>query len=286
MRIAVTGAAGQLGAELCSQLRRRGHELAAFSHSELDVCDIGNVFGTLGAFEPEAVAYCAAYTDVDGAERERERCMAVNAEGAENVARLCAAVGAKMLYPSTDFIFSGEGDIPWRVEDKPQPLNVYGESKLKGERAVLSALPRSFIVRTAWIFSAGGRNFVRSILNAARADKPLRVVDDQIGSPTYVPALAALMADMLESERYGVYHAVSSGPYVSRFELAREIINVAGMEREITAISSAELGAAARRPLNSRMDTGSLSEAGFAQLPDWREGIKYAVAALMEENNV
>lgn len=274
MRIAVTGANGRLGTSLLEILGHCGHDVVALSRSGLDVTNREAVERTLSELMPEVVIYAAAYTAVDAAEDDVEACMAVNARGAENVASICTSIGAKLVYPSTDYVFSGSGSQPHRTDDPVAPVNVYGVSKLAGERAVLSLVPRSFVIRTSWLFGFQGSSFVRSILNIASRGSPFGVVNDQIGSPTYTHDLATLIADMIVTDKYGLYHAVGSGSFVSKYEFAQEILRLAGMDTAMAfPVSSEKYGARASRPLNGRLETSSLSAAGFELLPDWRQSL-------------
>lgn len=273
MKILVTGAAGQLGFDVCRELAKRGIEHKGIDRSDLDICDKAAVREYLLAYAPEAVIHCAAYTAVDKAEDEPELCLAVNAGGTQNLAEVCKQLGAKLLYISTDYVFDGQGEQFYAVDDRPAPINIYGESKLAGERAVKNSLEKYFIVRTSWMFSCRGNNFVRTILGLAGVNKELGVVCDQIGSPTYAADLAKLLVDMVQTEKYGVYHASNEG-VCSWAEFAEEIFKLAGRKTVVKPVSSGEFAAKAKRPLNSRLSKKSLDEAGLGRLPDWQDALR------------
>ena len=289
MKIFVTGAGGQLGSDVLRCLRQRGHEVTGSFHrlpSEapedgirrigLDITDREAVFAAVRAERPEAVIHCAAWTAVDRAEapEAREAVFAVNADGTRYAAEAAESVGAKLVYVSSEYVFDGRGDRPWRPEDPASPLNVYGRSKLAGEEAVRAATARHFIVRTSWLFGANGENFIKTMIRLGKARDSVRVVDDQTGRPTYTKDLAELLADMAESERFGTYHASGEGTPVSRYGLCRECFRQAGLAAAVIPVSTAEFGAAgAVRPANSVLDTSKLVENGFAALPDWRDAV-------------
>lgn len=282
MRALVTGASGQLGRDAAEELRLRGCEVIALSHRELDITDRAAVQKLISASRPDAVIHCAAYTAVDAAESDVEKCFSVNASGTENIAAACQEAGAKLIYVSTDYVFDGSGETPWTPEAAPGPLNVYGGSKLAGERLAAAACGRLFIVRTSWLFGEHGSNFIKTILRLAESGKTLSVVSDQIGRPTYSKDLARLLCDMADSEKYGVYHACGSGDDASRFEIASEAVKIAGLTAAgLQAVTTAEYGAApAARPLNSRLDVSKLAQNGFEPLPDWRDAAKRYIKAI------
>lgn len=272
MKIMVTGATGMLGQDVVRALRRRGHICLGVSTADFDLLDGSAVRRAVQAFGPEAIIHCAAYTAVDQAESEPERCMAVNGTGTLNLVRAALAVDAKLLYVSTDYVFDGSGDAPWETAARPAPLNVYGLSKLQGEEAVRGLMTRFFILRTSWVFGHGGPSFVSTMLRLGRERSAVRVVDDQRGAPTFTEDLAALMADMIVTERYGVYHAANGG-CCSFAEFAREIMALSGSCCRVGKIASQDYPCAARRPLNSRLSMRSLDEAGFRRLPDWQDAL-------------
>ena len=271
MKILVTGATGQLGYEVCHILQERGVKYQGVNSTHFDIVDVVAVDAYIREYQPDAVIHCAAYTAVDSAESNCERCFAVNEKGTRNIAQACRAVDAKMLYVSTDYIFSGVGTKPYEVDDKAEPQNVYGASKLAGELAVQETLTKYFIVRTSWLFGRGN-NFIVNILQSARKKKMLSVVTDQIGSPTYAVDLAKLLCDMVESEQYGIYHATNEGS-CSRYELAQEVVRQAWMDVQVRPCITKEYSLPAARPLNSRLSRESLDIAGFARLPDWRDAL-------------
>lgn len=301
MKVLVTGVNGQLGYAVLRELLSRGQEAAGSGSSlqprgaelppdcpylPMDLRRPEQIRQTLELFRPDAVIHCGAWTAVDAAElpENRELVFAVNARGTEALAGFCGALGCKLLYVSTDYVFDGRGNRPWHPDlDLPRPLNVYGQSKLAGEQAVRRLAERFFIVRTSWLYGLNGDNFVRTMLRQGMGRKSVRVVKDQIGAPTYAPDLARLLADMIESERFGYYHAVNEGGFLSWAEFAGEIFRQAGLETQVVPVSTAEYGRSlARRPANSRLDTGKLSEAGFAPLPPWRDALDRYLALLSE----
>lgn len=287
MLVFVTGVNGQLGYDTVKELLSRGHRVigsgtaaecrCACEYCRLDITDTVAVNAALMRIKPDAVIHCAAWTAVDAAEDEenRGRVYAVNVDGTANIASVCSALDCKLLYISTDYVFDGQGDEPWRPDCRTYaPLNVYGRSKLEGELAVASTVERFFIVRTAWVFGVNGKNFVRTMLELGRTHDSLRVVDDQIGTPTYTPDLARLLADMIESEKYGYYHATNEGGFISWYDFAVEIFRQAGYSVEVISVSTAEYGLSkAARPFNSRLDKGKLMQCGFVPLPDWKDAL-------------
>jgi dTDP-4-dehydrorhamnose reductase len=260
---------------------------ARVPYAVLDITDADAVDRLLTEHAPDAVVHCAAWTAVDLAEmpENRDRVMAINVTGTENLARACKRVGAKMVYISTDYVFDGEGETPWKPDDKAYaPLNVYGESKLLGERAVTAQLDAYFIVRIAWVFGVNGKNFVRTMLQLSEKYPTLRVVSDQIGTPTYTFDLARLLADMLETDRYGYYHATNEGGYISWYDFACEIFRAAGKTVAVQPVTTAEYGVkGARRPFNSRLDKSKLTECGFVPLRDWREALGHYIGIITNE---
>lgn len=287
MLVFVTGVNGQLGYDTVKELLSRGHRVigsgtaaecrCACEYCRLDITDTVAVNAALMRIKPDAVIHCAAWTAVDAAEDEenRGRVYAVNVDGTANIASVCSALDCKLLYISTDYVFDGQGDEPWRPDCHTYaPLNVYGRSKLEGELAVASAVERFFIVRTAWVFGVNGKNFVRTMLELGKTHDSLRVVNDQIGTPTYTPDLARLLANMIESEKYGYYHATNEGGFISWYDFAVEIFRQAGYSVEVIPVSTAEYGLSkAKRPFNSRLDKGKLTQCGFMPLPVWKDAL-------------
>ena len=272
MRVLLTGYSGQLGHDAAAELTRRQIPFLGVTSREMDLTREAQVEAALADYRPDAVLHCAAYTAVDRAEEEPERCMAVNGDGTRHLARGCAALGAKLLYVSTDYVFSGEGTAPYEVTDPTGPLNVYGRSKLAGEDSVRELVARYFIVRTSWLMGRGN-NFVKTMLRMAESRRELRVVDDQIGSPTFTADLAPLLVELLQSDRYGVYHAANEG-FCSWAELAEETFRLAGRDAAVRRVTTEEYGARALRPKNSRLSQASLARAGFGPLPPWQESLK------------
>ena len=277
MKVLVTGARGQLGSDLMERLATRGHEAVGVDVAEMDITDERAADEVICACRPDAVMHCAAWTAVDAAEEpeNRERVRAVNALGTKYIAEACAKVGCRMMYISTDYVFSGQGEKPWEPDCADfAPLNWYGETKLEGERAVSSLLSNYFIVRIAWVFGAHGRNFIRTMLKLSETHDTLRVVDDQIGTPTYTWDLARLLVDMIETDKYGYYHATNEGGFISWYDFACEIFRQAGKATRVLPVSTQEYGLSrARRPMNSRLSKAKLLEAGFVPLPDWRDAL-------------
>lgn len=274
MKVLVTGINGQLGHDVMGELEKRGHEAVGVDIEEMDITDAACVRKVMTQTAPEAVIHCSAYTAVDRAEEEVELCRRVNAEGTKNVAEVCEELDCKLLYLSTDYIFSGEGERPWEPGDEPDPLNVYGLTKYEGEQEIKSRINKFFIVRISWVFGVNGNNFIKTMLRLGRENGAVRVVDDQIGSPTYTYDLAVLLVDMIETEKYGEYHATNEG-ICSWYEFAREIFAAAGMsEVEVTPVSSEEFPAKAKRPKNSRMSKEELVKNGFNKLPSWQDAVK------------
>ena len=289
MRVFVTGANGQLGKDVLDELNKRGHEIIAsdigetfflpYEYAALDITDKEAVTKVLKDSSPDAVIHCAAYTAVDAAEADADTAYLINAQGTANIAEAVKELDCRLLYVSTDYVFDGTGTLPWDPDCIDyHPLNVYGKSKLEGEKAVSSLLEKYFIVRTSWVFGTNGSNFVKTILKAAKTHDTLRVVNDQIGTPTYTKDLAALLSSMIETDRYGYYHATSSeeyeGGYISWYDFAKEICRQAGYDTKVIPVSTEEYGLSkARRPLNSRLDKSKLIKEGFASLSDWKDAL-------------
>ena len=273
MRILVTGVKGQLGHDVVNELAKRGHTPIGVDVEEMDITDSAAVEKEMKKEPLDAVIHCAAYTAVDAAEDNREICMRVNAEGTRNIARVCRELDLKMVYISTDYVFDGEGERPWEPDDPRDPLNVYGESKYQGELAVEEYLEKYFTVRIAWVFGVNGKNFIKTMLRLAESQKEINVVNDQIGSPTYTYDLAVLLVDMVETEKYGRYHATNEG-LCTWYEFAKEIFRQAEVDIRVNPVSSDEFPAKAKRPHNSRMDKRKLVRNGFRPLPPWQDALK------------
>lgn len=273
MRILVTGVKGQLGHDVMNELAKRGHTGIGVDVEEMDITDAKKVNEVIRASEVEAVIHCAAYTAVDAAEDQVELCRKINAEGTENIAKVCKELDIKMMYISTDYVFDGEGTRPWEPDDERHPLNVYGLTKYEGELAVEKYLDKFFTIRIAWVFGVNGKNFIKTMLKLSETHDELNVVDDQIGSPTYTYDLAVLLVDMIETEKYGRYHATNEG-LCSWYEFACEIFRQAGRGVKVNPVSSDEFPTKAKRPHNSRMDKSKLTENGFTPLPAWQDALK------------
>lgn len=286
MRVLVTGVKGQLGYDVVNELNKRNHEAIGVDVEEMDVTDEAAVYRVIGEAKPDAVVHCAAWTAVDAAEDpdNYDKVMKINALGTEYVARACKTLDAKMTYISTDYVFDGRGDEPWEPDCKDYaPLNVYGESKLSGEKAVAGLSDKFFIVRIAWVFGKNGNNFIKTMLKLSETRDVLRVVSDQIGTPTYTRDLARLLVDMIETEKYGYYHATNEGGYVSWADFAKEIFLQAGKSTRVIPVTTAEYGLSkARRPFNSRLDKSKLVASGFTPLPSWQDALKRYLAELNE----
>lgn len=283
MRVLVTGASGRLGREVCRELDRRGMEHLGPASAKLDIRSAAAVREALGAYRPDAVIHCAAWTAVDAAERAGNipLCRAVNVDGTANLAAACRGSGARLIHISSDYVFSGEGTAPWTPECADlRPVNVYGHSKLDAERAA-EAAEQWCVVRTSWLFGEG-ESFLRSLLHLARERDRVRVVSDQIGAPTFAPDLARLLVDLAVKGAGGVYHATNEGGYVSRYELAGEIFRLAGFSASLEPVTTAEFArpGAAPRPLNSRLDTTKLARDGFAPLPDRHDALRRYLARI------
>lgn len=278
MKVLVTGSKGQLGYDVIKELCSRRHEALCFDLPELDITDEVAVRAVFDRTEPDAVIHCAAWTAVDAAEESGNiaKVFAVNEGGTRNLAAACKRTGAKLLYLSTDYVFDGQGSTPWRADEtRFAPLNEYGRSKLAGENAVRELLQTYFIVRIAWVFGKNGNNFVKTMLRLSETHDTLRVVCDQVGTPTYTPDLARLLVDMIETDKYGVYHATNDGGFISWYDFASAIMEEAGKHTKVIPVTTAEYGLSkAARPFNSRLDKSKLKENGFEPLPDWRDALK------------
>ena len=274
MKVLVTGASGQLGHDVCLELERRAIPFCAPTSQEMDITDREAVLRCMEDTRPDAVIHCAAYTKVDLAEDEPEKCWAVNADGTRNIAEACRKLGSSMLYISTDYVFPGDGDRFYEPTDPVGPTNVYGRSKLTGELAVQRLLDKYFIVRISWVFGKNGNNFVKTMLRLAETRTELNVVCDQIGSPTYTADLAPLLCDMVQTEKYGIYHATNED-ICSWAEFAQEIFRLSGKDVAVHLISSSAYPAKAKRPLNSRLSKQCLQNSGFCRLPSWQNALKH-----------
>ena len=281
MKVLVTGVTGQLGFDVMRVLRGRGANVVGATRSDMPLNDPARARAFVSETRPDAVIHCGAYTAVDRAEDEQSLCHTINGTATGEIAAACEEIGAKLIYISTDYVFPGTGESFYETDDETGPCNVYGASKLAGERGLRSAMKsgRFFIVRTSWVFGAHGKNFIRTILGLARTRDALTVVDDQIGSPTYTADLAELLADMAESERYGVYHATNEG-VCSWAELAAEAIRLCGLRTRVTPVSSDMYPTKAVRPKNSRLSKASLDRGGFRRLPEWKDAVRRYLAEL------
>ena len=272
MKLLVTGVKGQLGYDVCKVLSARGIEHRGVDIEDFDITNVQATHDYIAAYRPDGVIHCSAWTAVDRAEDELEKVRAVNAEGPRNIASVCKEIGAKLVYISTDYVFPGTGDRFYEPDDPTGPLGAYGVTKLEGEQAVQALLERYFIVRVSWVFGKNGNNFVRTMLRLAETKSELNVVCDQIGSPTYTADLAPLLCDMVESEKYGVYHATNEG-ICSWAEFAEEIFRLAGKDVKVNPVPTSEYPTRAVRPLNSRMSKAKLEAMGFSRLPDWHDAL-------------
>ncbi|MCI6850502.1 MAG: dTDP-4-dehydrorhamnose reductase [Clostridiales bacterium] len=304
MKFFVTGVGGQLGHDVMNELAKRGYEgvgsdvaagysgiadgsaVTTMPYVSLDITDADAVERVLTQVKPDAVIHCAAWTAVDMAEDDDKVSLVrrVNAGGTQNIANVCKKLDCKMLYLSTDYVFDGQGTTPWQPDCRDyKPLNVYGQTKLEGELAVANTLRKYFIVRIAWVFGLNGKNFVKTIINVGKTHDTVRVVNDQIGTPTYTLDLARLLVDMCETEKYGYYHATNEGGYISWYDFCCEIYRQYGLTTKVIPVTTQEYGLSkAARPMNSRLDKHKLVEAGFTPLPDWRD----AVSRYLKEANL
>jgi dTDP-4-dehydrorhamnose reductase len=282
MKIIVTGYKGQLGTDLMSELLKRGHNAVGTDIDTLDITDRQAVIDYLTSERPDAVIHCAAYTAVDKAEDNVDLCRKINAFGTKNIAEGCKKCGAKMILISTDYVFGGEGTRPWQPDDPKDPLNIYGLTKSEGEDFVREILNNYYIVRTSWVFGKYGGNFIKTMLKLSETHDTLTVVNDQIGSPTYTKDLSVLLADMAESDRYGIYHASNEG-LCSWYDFACEIFREAGKKVAVSPVSSDKYQSRAKRPHNSRMDKSKLTENGFNRLPTWQDALGRYLKELEEK---
>lgn len=290
MKVLVTGTSGQLGFDVMEELIRRGYEgigadrsetEADFEHVKMDITDKDRVFEIVRELKPDVIVHCAAWTNVDGAEDPEKLAVvrAVNVDGTRNLAEAAKEVGAKFVYISTDYVFDGEGSEPWKPDDKNYaPINVYGRSKLDGELEVSRILDKYFIVRIAWVFGRNGKNFIKTMIEVGKKHSVVKVVDDQIGTPTYTVDLARLLVDMIETDKYGYYHATNEGGYISWADFAEEIYKDAGMDVKVEHVTTSEYEkiagkTVAKRPFNSRLDKTKLVQNGFEPLPTWQDAV-------------
>lgn len=296
MKIFVTGVGGQLGHDVMNELAKRGYTgigsdiapaysgiadgsaVTTMPYKAMDITNASQVSEVLTDIAPDVVVHCAAWTAVDLAEDsdKREKVHAINAQGTENIAKVCKKLNCKMVYISTDYVFDGQGTTPWKPDCKDyKPLNVYGQTKLDGELAVSGNLEKYFIVRIAWVFGLNGKNFIKTMLNVGKTHDTVRVVNDQIGTPTYTLDLSRLLIDMVETEKYGYYHATNEGGFISWFDFTKEIYRQAGLKTNVLPVTTAEYGLSkAARPFNSRLDKSKLVEAGFKPLPTWQNALE------------
>lgn len=295
MKVLVTGVNGQLGHDVMNELAKRGHEgigsdlapayagvmdgtaVTGMPYISLDITDRESVLEAIRNCRPDAVVHCAAWTAVDLAEDEdkADKVRTINAQGTQNIADACKETDCVMLYLSTDYVFDGQGTEPWKPDCKDyKPLNVYGQTKLEGELAVSGTLDKYFIVRIAWVFGVNGKNFIKTMLNVGKTHDTVRVVNDQIGTPTYTFDLARLLVDMIETDKYGYYHATNEGGYISWYDFTCEIYRQAGYDTRVIPVTTQEYGLSkAARPFNSRLDKSKLREKGFTPLPDWKDAL-------------
>lgn len=306
MKVFVTGVCGQLGHDVMNELNKRGYEgvgtditpvysgvmdgsyVTTASYVSLDITDKEAVEKVIKEVNPEVIVHCAAWTAVDMAEDDDkvEKVRAINAGGTQNIADVAKAIDAKMVYISTDYVFDGQGTEPWQPDCKDyKPLNIYGQTKLEGELAVSNTLEKYFIVRIAWVFGKNGKNFIKTMLKIGKNHDEVKVVNDQIGTPTYTFDLARLLVDMIETEKYGYYHATNEGGYISWYDFTKEIYKVAGYTTKVTPVTTEEYGLSkAARPFNSRLDKSKLVENGFTPLPTWQDAVKRYIDELDMEN--
>ena len=287
MKIFVTGVGGQLGYDVMNELKKREIEAVGSdilpecnkydNYIPMDITNAEQVKKVITSVNPDAIIHCAAWTAVDAAEDEenKPKVKAINADGTRNISEACKDIGAKMMYISTDYVFDGQGTTPWLPDCKDyKPLNVYGETKLEGELAVSHLLDKYFIVRIAWVFGLNGKNFIKTMLSVGKKYDTVRVVNDQIGTPTYTYDLARLLVDMILTDKYGYYHATNEGGYISWYDFTKEIFRQAGYTTNVIPVTTAEYGLSkAARPFNSRLDKSKLIENGFTPLPDWKDAL-------------
>ena len=271
--ILVTGSTGQLGSDVVKELLKRGYSTLSPNRSELNLCSEDNIRNYILNSNCEAIVHCAAYTQVDKAEDEKDLCIKINATATKHIAKCAKILDIPMIYISTDYVFDGTKDGKYTENDETNPINIYGESKLAGEKYVQEILDKYYIVRTSWVFNINGKNFIETMLRLSKANNQLSIVNDQIGSPTYTKDLSRLLVDMLETSKYGLYHATNEG-YCSWYEFANTIFKLANINIDIRAINSNEYASRAKRPLNSKLSKDKLIEYGFKPLPHWEDALK------------
>ena len=283
MKVLVTGVKGQLGFDVMNELAARGYEGVGVDVEEMDITDAEAVDRVVRGAHVDKVVHCAAWTAVDAAEDAADICRKVNAEGTANIARVCGELGLPIVYLSTDYVFDGQGERPWEPDDERHPLNAYGLTKYEGELAIEKYVEKFFTVRIAWVFGVNGKNFIKTMLRIGEERGAVSVVDDQIGSPTYTYDLARLLVDMIQTDKYGRYHATNEG-LCSWYEFACEIFKQAGMDVKVTPVDSDTYNSmyptAAKRPKNSRMSKDKLEANGFERLPAWQDALSRYLGAL------
>lgn len=306
MKVFVTGVCGQLGHDVMNELAKRGYEgvgsdiqeayagvadgtaVTTAPYVSLDITDSAAVEKVITEIHPDVIVHCAAWTAVDMAEDDDKvaKVRAINAGGTQNIANVAKAIDAKMVYISTDYVFDGQGETPWQPDCKDyKPMNVYGQTKLEGELAVANTLSKYFIVRIAWVFGKNGKNFIKTMLKVGKNHDEVKVVNDQIGTPTYTFDLARLLVDMIETDKYGYYHATNEGGYISWYDFTKEIYKVAGYKTKVIPVTTEEYGLSkAARPFNSRLDKSKLVENGFTPLPTWQDALRRYIDELDMEN--
>ena len=278
MKVLVTGVKGQLGFDVVKELKKRGYDAVGVDINEMDITDAEKVTEVITDVNPDVVVHCAAWTAVDAAEDEENipKVRAINVSGTQNIADVCKNINCKMIYISTDYVFNGLGTEPWQADCRDyDPLCVYGQTKLEGELAVSQTLDKYFIVRIAWVFGKNGNNFIKTMLNVGKKFHTVRVVNDQIGTPTYTYDLARLLVDMAETDKYGYYHVTNEGGYISWYDFTCEIFKQVGYDTEVVPVTTEEYGLSkAARPFNSRLDKSKLTENGFKPLPVWQDALE------------
>lgn len=281
MKVLVTGVKGQLGFDVVKECEKRNIEAIGVDVEEMDITDASKVEEVIKSSNVDAVVHCAAWTAVDKAEDEVELCTKVNVEGTKNIAKVCKELSIKMMYISTDYVFDGQGEQLWNEYDQRNPLNVYGKTKCEGEMTVEELVEKRFIVRIAWVFGVNGNNFIKTMLRLGKERGAVSVVSDQIGSPTYTYDLARLLVDMIETDKYGIYHATNEG-LCSWYEFACEIFKQANLEVEVTPVNSSQFPTKAKRPFNSRMSKTELDKNGFKRLPTWQDALSRYLKEIMQ----